>query len=1294
MSTASKTLEQQLGETRQALQVSERRFQNIIAHNADGILVVDREGVVRFVNQAAERLLGRGADELVGSLFGFPMGAGQMTELDLLRRDGQVAVAEMHVTASEWDGHPVYLATLRDVTARKQAEDEVHFQAQLLEAVEQAIIATDLDGKIIYWNRFAERLYGWPADKVLGCPIEDITMAPGTEGQVTERMEQLQSGSSWSGELRVRRRDGATFPAMFIESPVHQDGHLAGIVHVAWDITEQKRATSQREADLEALRESEELFRTVFEQAAVGVAQVTPDGRFAQVNARLGEIVGYTKDELQDLTFRDITHPDDLHLDDDNIARVMAGETDTFEVERRYIHKDGHIVWIKLLSNVVRDAAGSIKYAIASVVDITQRRETDQKLCVSEEKFRTLIENTMDWIWQVDTEGTYTYASLNAEKLVGCKPEELCGKTPFDFMEAAEARHVGACFTALAAKHERIVALENTLIHKDGHPVVFETNATPLFDDAGAFQGYFGTCRDITARVQLENALRESKKRLRDVVSNVPGAVFQFIRRPDGTFQVSFMSDGAQTLFDRPAEELQEPSKLFDDIHPDDVSGMWTSIEESAQTMRPWRQEFRVLPQTGEPKWLRGVSSPRTLADGSICWTGMLLDVTEYKQAEAQREAAIEALRASEQQKDLILNSTAEMVAYYDTDLRVIWANRVSSESVGKSPEELIGRHCYEIWHQRDVPCANCPLLKARDVKAPRQSEQQTPDGRYWFLRGYPILDQAGQVVALVEFGQDISEQVQTKRARARLAAQVHEQAQQMEQVLSSVPAGVLLLDDQGRVLQANPVAEGDLAILSNVQVGERLTHLGDRALDELLTSPPTKGLWHEVKADNRTFEALARPVAAASIPPPADRRPDEAGPAPKHWVLVLNDVTREREIREQLEQQERLAAVGQLAAGIAHDFNNIMATIILYARTIECAEGLSERNRERLTTINQQAWHATRLIEQILDFSRRTVLERRPLDLLPLLKEQVKLLERTLPDHIEIALEYGRDEYTAHADPTRMQQVLTNLAVNARDAMPEGGMLRIGLERVQVEPGQSSSLPDAALRQTSSVSLSNQQGPTAGEWIRLTVSDTGTGIAPDTLPHIFEPFFTTKTPGQGSGLGLAQVYGIVGQHRGHIDIQTQVGEGTTFAIYLPALAVRPAESSPPDVSAIPQGQGEVILIVEDGDAVRAALVDSLAGWNYQTLEATNGKAALALMETQGEQIALILSDVVMPEMGGKALFHTLRERGWSTPVILLTGHPMEKELEALRTQGLSAWLSKPPGLKRLAQAVSDALHE
>jgi CheY-like chemotaxis protein len=254
------------------------------------------------------------------------------------------------------------------------------------------------------------------------------------------------------------------------------------------------------------------------------------------------------------------------------------------------------------------------------------------------------------------------------------------------------------------------------------------------------------------------------------------------------------------------------------------------------------------------------------------------------------------------------------------------------------------------------------------------------------------------------------------------------------------------------------------------------------------------------------------------------------------------------------------------------------------------------------------------------------------------------------------------------------------NLAVNARDAMPGGGELRIAIERIRVEEN-AGPLPDMP----------------PGDWIRLTISDTGTGIHPDLLPHIFEPFFTTKAP-KGTGLGLAQVYGIVKQHDGCIDVDTQIGQGTAFILYLPALSVSAMEMQLPQSQPLIEGEGQTILIVEDDAETRKALVDSLELVGYQTLAAKNGQEALTIWEQHTDEIALVLSDVVMPEMGGVALFYALRERDASIKMALLTGHLLEdqlgNQLEQLKAQGLVGWLQKPSNLEQLARFIARALNK
>jgi CheY-like chemotaxis protein len=293
-------------------------------------------------------------------------------------------------------------------------------------------------------------------------------------------------------------------------------------------------------------------------------------------------------------------------------------------------------------------------------------------------------------------------------------------------------------------------------------------------------------------------------------------------------------------------------------------------------------------------------------------------------------------------------------------------------------------------------------------------------------------------------------------------------------------------------------------------------------------------------------------------------------------------------------------------------------------------------------------------------------------------MEKLVTLLERTLPEHIQIELNHDVETYFIQADPSRMQQVMMNLAVNARDAMPEGGRLQIRLTRMQTEEAKPMPVQDLP----------------PGKWIQIEVSDSGDGIPSEAFSHIFEPFFTTKAEGRGTGLGLAQVYGIVQQHGGYIDVATEIGRGTTFFLYFPVLNTGENTTDVSDKSALPLGQGQRVLVVEDDPTIRKALQSSLAVLNYEVMVAANGREALTILATRADEVDLVLSDAVMPEMGGIALFHAMQEQYPTILVVLLTGHPLSKEMESLQTLGLAGWLPKPPDLTSLSYLLAKALKE
>ncbi|HEX9923294.1 MAG TPA: GAF domain-containing protein [Anaerolineae bacterium] len=544
---------------------------------------------------------------------------------------------------------------------------------------------------------------------------------------------------------------------------------------------------------------------------------------------------------------------------------------------------------------------------------------------------------------------------------------------------------------------------------------------------------------------------------------------------------------------------------------------------------------------------------------------------------------------------------------------------------------------------------------------------------------GAPIMGHQGQVIAFFSLDQVEPDFYKPEHARrlaafagqagialenARLHQEARRQARQVQQILDTAPEGILLLNSEHCIELANPAAQTYLAFLGAGKVGDILTQLGQRPLLEILT-PLEDNYWHEITAVDSP--EIIFEVAAQAM---------KLGLDTEGWVMVLRDVTEERAVQKRIQQQERLAAVGQLAAGIAHDFNNILTSIIGYAELICLEPHLSDLTRDDVNLIVQQGERAAHLIRQILDFSRKSIIAKRSVDLAAFLAEIVRLLKRTIPEDIRIALEIdpGPEEtYSFKADQTQLQQALTNLALNARDAMPHGGQLTFRLAQFEFIPGERPPCPEMP----------------PGHWFSISLADTGIGISSEHLPYLFEPFFTTKEVGEGTGLGLAQVYGIVKQHDGYIDVESQEAVGTTFTLYLPSSPL-PSGNQPELASTtVPRGNGQVILLVEDDNKVLEVTKTMLERLDYQVLIATNGREALDVFEQNQDSIALVLTDVTMPELGGLALAEALLERDKGIKVVALTGYPLDRKAKTLLSQGIVDWLQKPLRYSQLADVVS-----
>jgi GAF domain-containing protein/FixJ family two-component response regulator len=398
-------------------------------------------------------------------------------------------------------------------------------------------------------------------------------------------------------------------------------------------------------------------------------------------------------------------------------------------------------------------------------------------------------------------------------------------------------------------------------------------------------------------------------------------------------------------------------------------------------------------------------------------------------------------------------------------------------------------------------------------------------------------------------------------------------------------------------------------------------------------------------------------------------------------YETAKRELAERERAEEQLRHQERLAAVGQLAGGIAHDFNNILTTIMLYTQMLLGKRNLPSEMRPGLETVLDEAQRAARLVQQVLDFSRRSWMETQLIDLRPLVEETTEFLLRTLPENIHLVLEIGPGQYSAEVDPARIRQVIINLALNARDAMPTGGELRIGLGSLDEDAGDGPAGTETP----------------AGEWICIAVTDTGTGIEPDIIPRLFEPFFTTKTAGLGSGLGLAQVHGIVEQHGGFVGVDTELGRGTAFRVCLPARAATPdaqPEATASDTAETSSQLGEErILVVEDEPSLREMAREILQSLGYDVLTASNGREALEVYHS-AEWVDLIVTDMVMPGMGGKELVRHLQQENPQIKALAITGYALAEDLEELGRDGIRGIVHKPFDAGTLASTIRRVLDE
>ncbi|EKE75034.1 ATP-binding protein [Oceanibaculum indicum] len=506
----------------------------------------------------------------------------------------------------------------------------------------------------------------------------------------------------------------------------------------------------------------------------------------------------------------------------------------------------------------------------------------------------------------------------------------------------------------------------------------------------------------------------------------------------------------------------------------------------------------------------------------------------------------------------------------------------------------------------------------------------------------------------------------------------------QLSQAFENAPLAIVFADRAGRVLAGNRMfcelagldsvsPQAGLA-LSDLVMAEDAGLLAEATGQALAGSPPGHPVELRMARDPELVAAGF--VRALQCP---DETAEEAESAPS-LILHLIDVSQRKKLEAQFVQSQKMQAVGQLAGGVAHDFNNLLTAMIGFCDLLLLRHSPGDQSFADIMQIKQNANRAANLVRQLLAFSRQQTLRPRVLDVSEVLSELSHLLRRLMGENIRLDMRHGRNLDLVKADQGQIEQVILNLAVNARDAMPEGGALSIATETIEIiraqQIGSEEILP--------------------GRYVKIEVADTGTGIPPEVVPRIFEPFFTTKAVGSGTGLGLSTVYGIVKQTGGHVLVNSEVGEGTSFSILLPAYAADAAQGAEPGEEAEARNRdltgAGTIMLVEDEDPVRLFSARALRNKGYKVIEARSGEAAMEILAAEEEPIDLLITDVVMPGIDGPTLIRLVRERRPHIKVLCISGYSEDALRQRIAEETGIAFLSKPFSLKQLAGRVKELL--
>ena len=1262
---------EELRRTQVELAATRARYFDLFDLAPVGYLIVRESGLILQANLTAAAMLGEVRGELTDRPVSHLMfkadqdawylcrkrlvdtGEPQSCELRVVKPDGThlwVRVAMSAACAD--DGTSLHRVTLTDIGERKQAEASRQTSEERLRIALTAATAIGFiwDAASDSVARYFSTVPTLPVNVDAPEPVAAVRarvhpddvglfdagvaecLGEGTEYRNLYRVVDPGGSIRWLQEWGCLERDAAGRPL-----------RLTGI---SIDVSELKRAET-------SLRESEQRYRLAIRAThdAVWDIDVTNDtvhwsDKYASKFGRPPE----TANSWQ--WWIDRIHPDDRDRTAGSARAAVDGTVEAWACEYRFGLQNGQWADIRDRAYIARDPAGKAVRVVGAMLDVTAFRRA------SAERDR-MWNLSLDPMCLSGFDGYFKQVNPAWERTLEWTAEELTSRPWLDFVHADD-RQATLNIAGQLIGGQLVYHFENRYQHKDGTYRWLSWNSYPAVEQ----QIIFSIARDVTEQKRAEEALRESDEQLRAIIDNTPECVKVLDRdgklltmNPAGLRMIE-ADDLEQVRGVRVCSGLNPVEQCaFDQLVAATFRGEHGSLVFEMQGLKG---TWRTLETHSVPMWDADHREVRALL-------GVTRDITEQKRAQ-------DALRASEERLRLALD--AGRMGIFDWDLEtnaIIWSD-THYEMFGYPAGEqfpVVYRHFIDRIHPDDLSAVEQAIRTAMDQRVIYTSEHRLllPDGSvHWNLgTGAFQYDSEGRPVRMIGTVKDITER---KQAEADLVMR--------DRAIQAVNQGIVITDPNlpdNPIVYVSPGFERMTGYASAEVVGCNCRFLQGPATDKVEIARIAEAIRAvqpcavEVLNYRKDGSTIWNELSITPVRDPDGRL--------VHFVGIQTDVTARRSLEDQLRQAHKMEAVGQLAGGVAHDFNNLLTVINGYGDLLLSELPKGDPHREYVASIRDAGKRATRLTRQLLAFSRKTILAPQVLDLREMVEKSAKMLRPLIGEDIVLAIISDPAPVRVSIDPGQLDQVIMNLVLNARDAMPNGGNLTVEAKTVELDEEYARLHPDVTL----------------GKYALMSVSDSGSGMTPEVKARLFEPYFTTKGVGKGTGLGLAMVMGIVKQSGGHVAVYSELDHGTTVKLHFPAVEEQAdTTKGHSDVAAV-RG-AETVLLVEDEDAIRGLAFMVLQSHGYKVLSARDSQEALRLVAKHQGPIQLLLTDVVMPGMGGRELADALQPRYPQMKVLYSSGYNNDDVVRHGIVEAEVAFLRKPYSPKELASTVRHVLDQ